>query len=221
MEPRQDVTTAGLDHRRLDTLIDGVYAIALTLLVLDIRLEPATTADRVPFALWALLPKFGTYTLAFTTIISVWICHYLFNHLLVRSNFAHMLANMPPLVLIALIPFSAATFGRFPESAPAAALYAGNFAGVGLFYAITWWYSARAGIVSGGSDPTLVRDIGRVATAFCLAELLAAALAFVDPWFTIVISVVVVPVALVVVFFINKRIVRAIPSLKHLTTDDP
>jgi uncharacterized membrane protein len=212
---------AGLDHRRLDTLIDGVYAIALTLLVLDIRLDPATTTATVGSQLWALIPKFGTYALAFTTIISVWICHYLFNHLLVRSNFAHMLANMPPLILIALIPFSAATFGRFPTSAPAAALYAANFAGVGLFYAMNWWYSARAGIVSGGSDPTLVRDIGRVAGAFCLGEVAAAALAFVSPWLTIAISVVVVPVALVVVFFINLRIVRAMPSLEHMTSETP
>src|SRR6478752_3277296 len=61
-------TGGSLDKARLDTLVDAVYAIALTLLVLDLKLPGGLRTFEVPAHLREMLPKIAIYAIAFSTV---------------------------------------------------------------------------------------------------------------------------------------------------------
>jgi uncharacterized membrane protein len=212
-EPDARVRRTGLDNRRLDTLIDGVFAIALTILVLDLRIGSDVTTPELMGAVHGLLPKIGTFVLAFATIAVIWVCHYLFDHTTVRSNFAHMLTNLPPLMAVVLIPFTAATFGAHPDSKFAATLYAGNFALAGVLYAIVWFANVPH-VSASALDPLLMRDIGRAIIAFTVIEIIAAACAYISPVLTVAISAGIILVGLIMLAWIHRRIVKILPYIE-------
>ncbi|SRR6266571_9123278 len=120
---------------RLDALSDGIYAVAMTLLVLDIRLPDDFTprdGDDLLRAILGLWGKFLPYALSFVVLGLRWL-----SSVKVRARsetvgidyaswwVAHML-------LITCVPFSTMVLGRFAQFAPAVWLYAGNTALIGM-----------------------------------------------------------------------------------------
>jgi uncharacterized membrane protein len=115
---------------RLDALSDGIFGVAMTLLVLDVRLpEDFNPADDREFlkALLALWPKFLPYALSFLVLGLRW-------RALVRARTAESFGDgyfwwwLVFLLLVTCVPFSTMVIGRFPNSVPAIWLYAGNTA---------------------------------------------------------------------------------------------
>lgn len=123
---------------RLDALNDGVFAVAMTLLVLDVRLpeefHPQDTPELLR-GLIGLLPKFLPYVLSFLVLGHIWLANL---HARSRSEFfgrEYVLWWLIYLLLITCVPFSTIVIGRFVHLAPAVWLYALNMiliAAVGL-----------------------------------------------------------------------------------------
>jgi TMEM175 potassium channel family protein len=123
---------------RLDTLSDGIFAVAMTLLILDVRLpedfSPQDGGDLLR-GLAGLWPKFLPYVLSFGVLGLRWLAN-----IEVRSRaeyFNREYANWWLLYhfLITCVPFSTIVVGRFGHFAPAVWLYAGHtllIAAVGL-----------------------------------------------------------------------------------------
>ena len=115
---------------RLDALSDGLFGVAMTLLVLDLRLpedfHPADGQELLK-ALLALAPKFFPYALSFLVLGLRW-------RSLVRTRTAESFGMgyfywwLAFLLLVTCVPFSTTVVGRFPNLAPAVWLYAGNTA---------------------------------------------------------------------------------------------
>ncbi len=169
-----------LEKQRLDILVDGVYAIALTLLVLDVKLPDGLAAAEVPRHLVALLPKLGAYAIAFATVALMWLCHYYVATLVRQSDYTHIVLNLAPLMLVALVPFSAATVGTYPGSAWAAALFAANFASITLLYALNWQHCRRY-LIGPRVDPRTAHHLTQLIWAFFAVECLATVLALAVP----------------------------------------
>ena len=114
---------------RLDALTDGVFAVAMTLLVLDVRLpedfHPADDGELLR-GLVSLWPKFLPYVLSFGVLGLRWIAS-----IEIRSRNEHFARNyvnwwLLYLLLITFVPFSTIVVGRYAHFAPAIWLYAGH-----------------------------------------------------------------------------------------------
>jgi TMEM175 potassium channel family protein len=114
---------------RIDALTDGVFAVAMTLLVLDVRLPEefhARDANELISALLGLSPKFVPYVLSFLVLGLRWL-----SSLQVRSRGEFFVREyvvwwLVYLLLITCVPFSTMVVGRFAGFAPAIWLYATN-----------------------------------------------------------------------------------------------
>ena len=121
--------TAAIDKHRLAGLQDGVYSIAITLLVLDLKLPPldGPLSDALLWsALLGLWPKLLTWLLSFWVLVLFWIGDVrTLAALAVVDGFLLRLA-LWRLALVSLLPFSTALIGEHGNHVPAAALYAAH-----------------------------------------------------------------------------------------------
>jgi uncharacterized membrane protein len=115
---------------RLEAFCDGVFAIALTLLIIDIRLPPpaATSTADLWHKLRELTPAIFAFLLSFAVILTTWVNHHSTMRLVAGSSPPFVFANGLLLLSVVFIPFPAALLGEYlftDHSAPAVVLYSG------------------------------------------------------------------------------------------------
>lgn len=134
-------TTAGTE--RLVGFSDGVIAVAITLLVLDIRLPdlPAQAdSAAVAAALLSIMPKFSAYALSFLVVGGLWYIHHLRFRYIHRCDGPLIWLNLLFLMVIGVVPFASAVLGQHPNAA-GYALYDGTMAVAALLSAALWGYA--------------------------------------------------------------------------------
>lgn len=127
---RQDQYQVG----RLLALSDGVFAIAMTLLVLGIpvpQLANPSDAD-LQAALRTALPAVGSFALSFVLVGVYWMGHRRLLNGVVRTDVRLTWLNLLMLLLVCIVPFTAALLSRYGNLATAVILYATNLALLGL-----------------------------------------------------------------------------------------
>ncbi|HYJ80602.1 MAG TPA: TMEM175 family protein [Longimicrobiaceae bacterium] len=172
---------------RVEAFSDGVFAIAITLLIIEVRVPPPDAvhgAGGLWRALVALWPSYLAYAISFLTIGIMWINHHNIFNFIARSDHRFMILNVLYLMCIAFMPFPTAVLAEnLPEAAErsaAAAFYSGAFLATAVAYNRLWWYARRADLLASWADARLVGAItGRFALAPA-AYLVAFALAFVS-----------------------------------------
>lgn len=204
-------TGGSLDKGRLDTLVDAVYAIALTLLVLDLKLPHVRDSAQVPIALQAMLPQIGIYAIAFSTVALLWVCHHYYATLVVGTDFTHVMLNLSPLLLVSLVPFTAAAMGSNPSSSWAVAIFTLNVAVICFLYVLNWRHCRRK-LVPADVDENLLNKMSASAWYSLAGELLATALAFVIPVLGIAVAAVMVPAGFAAMARLEPRIMEAVKS---------
>ena len=145
---------------RLEAFSDGVLAIVITIMVLELRVprfpagHVATFGDLVDAQ---LVPVFFSYVLSFIYIAIYWNNHH---HLMSTADHVSgpiMWANMHLLFWLSLVPFSTSWLGESPGAAAPAALY-----GLILLLAgVAYFALSRMIIREGGADGALARAVGR------------------------------------------------------------
>ncbi|SFS47071.1 TMEM175 family protein [Halostagnicola kamekurae] len=139
---------------RLEALSDGVFAIVLTLLVLQFRV-PNIPADRVgaelPGALEAQQTVFFSYLLSFFVVGIYWIIHHNLFQEIVRHDRLLLYANLLFLLAISFLPFPTELLGVY-STRLTWTLYALNLAMVGFALTALWWYADRRGFTSDAID---------------------------------------------------------------------
>jgi uncharacterized membrane protein len=116
-------------NARLEAFCDGVFAIALTLLIIDIKLPssaPIDTTHDFWLALNHIVPSILSFLLSFTIILITWVNHHATLKLVNKSSSAFIYANGLLLLSVVLIPFPTALLGEYlltDHSAPAVILY--------------------------------------------------------------------------------------------------
>lgn len=134
-----------LGLERLIFFSDAVFAIAITLLVLDIHLPPAgATADnnQLLLMLQGLWPKYLAYLISFWVIGFYWISHHRKFLLIKRFDNRLLRLNMLLLMVIAFIPFPTTVLSE-NGNRTATIFYALIMALGGLLVALLWWYANR------------------------------------------------------------------------------
>ena len=151
---REDDEAAEEGIGRILALSDGVFAIALTLLILEIAV-PATTSDvGLPKALLGLWPRYLAYVVSFVVIARFWVAHRLAFRLIARDDAVLVWLNLLLLMLVAFLPFPTAIVGQHAGSPAAAVLYAASVILTSIASAAYWWYAS-------GRGSLLRPDVGR------------------------------------------------------------
>ncbi len=142
------------DIGRILALSDGVFAIAVTLLILDIAVPATTSDDALPKVLLGLWPRYLAYALSFLVISRFWVIHHQAFRLIARDNATLVWLNLLLLMCVAFLPFPTAVLGDHAGSAAAAVLYAVSVGLASTASAAYWWYAS-------GSGKLLRPDVGR------------------------------------------------------------
>lgn len=125
---------------RLHGLADGIFAIVMTLLVINLRV-PDTQGIATNGVIWAqiiqLLPEFLSYILSFLVLATYWMAH---NYIvsIFAKNVTRTLAylNVPFFMFVALIPFSANLLATYYYTQVAIAIYGANVIVIGLILSL-------------------------------------------------------------------------------------
>lgn len=178
----QPLSDEGYELDRLKAFSDGVYAIVVTLLVLDLRppeFDDGITSRQFWIALIPLLPKFVSYLITFLVAGLMWIIHTrLFRN--IRGYDRGLLwLNILALLFISLMPFTAGLLGQLPDLPATTALYAINLGCCGLCHAAIWRRAVRRGFTNEEITPPIARYIGQrtmvVPAVFAVIALLSLA----------------------------------------------
>jgi uncharacterized membrane protein len=146
---------------RLKGLSDGVFAIALTLLVLDIRIPEDALMGDLPTKLIELIPKALIYLISFVVIGGAWGSHQRMIGQIKRGDGLLVWFNLFSLLFVTLVPASAALLGRFPDAFVAIACFAADVVLIQLTALWMWRYASQHGLVNPTLDPRVVASIGR------------------------------------------------------------
>ena len=130
---------------RILALSDGVFAIAMTLLTLEIAVPAATIDTHLPKALLELWPQYLAYFLSFVVIARFWVAHHLYFRLIGRYDSVLVWRNLLLLMFVAFLPFPTAVLGSHNGSPAAAILYAAAVILAGAASVASWWYASGRG----------------------------------------------------------------------------
>ena len=165
-----------MNKERLTAFTDGVLAVIITIMVLELKPPHAPTLQ----ALASQAPTFLSYVLSFVYVAIYWNNHHHFFTLVKTVNGAMLWANIQLLFWISLIPFTTAWMGEHPSAPWPAAVY-----GVSLLATALGWLVMQTVIVRAqGPDSPLRKAIGgdlkgKLSPVLYLAGI---ACAFVNPW---------------------------------------
>src|SRR5215472_17179147 len=156
--PRQEDDEAAEEGiGRILALSDGVFAIAITLLILEIAVPPKGVTD-LPKALLALWPRYLAYVLSFVVIARFWVVHHQAFRLIAGYDTVLVWLNLLLLMFVSFLPFPTAVLGTHNGSPAAAVLYAAAVVLTGTASAAYWWYaSGRGGLLRADVGAARVR----------------------------------------------------------------
>ena len=133
---------------RLEAFSDGVFAVAITLLVLDIRPpSDVETSSGLWHALGDLWPNYAAYAVSFLVIGIVWVNHHAVMTTIARADRGLAFLNLLLLMAVALIPFATALLSEYlthdSPSHVAAAAYSAVITLMGAAFGALWIYASR------------------------------------------------------------------------------
>jgi uncharacterized membrane protein len=175
---------------RVEAFSDGVFAIAITLLVLEIQVPPPHHTGHGSALLPALLrlwPSYLGYLISFVTIGIMWVNHHSMFMLIRRTDRYFLLISVFFLMCIAFLPFPTAVLAEYLSEPKgrrvAVALYSASFVLIAVAYNALWWYAVRWGrLLEEKADREAVRTISRRYLIGPIAYAVSFALAFVNTW---------------------------------------
>jgi uncharacterized membrane protein len=129
-----------MSTNRLESFSDGVFAVAITLLVLGIDVPDVGPHGSLGHALVANWPQYAAYVVSFLTIGIIWINHHAMISRLSAADHTILILNLLLLMAVAVLPFATnlvAAYLRHPEGRSlAAVLYSGAFLVMGSMFGL-------------------------------------------------------------------------------------
>jgi uncharacterized membrane protein len=150
---------------RLETFADGVFAIAATLLIIDIGIPAVKASESLGRALLEIWPQYVAYGISFVTIGIMWVNHHRVIRQLEKVDEPFVFLNVGLLACVAFVPFPTrvlAEFVRGDDGLAAALLYGITMTVTAVFFISLWMYASRGGrLLHPGADSKMVSGITR------------------------------------------------------------
>ena len=154
-----------MDTGRVEAFSDGVFAIAITLLVLGLAVPPAGREHgdlgRLLARAW---PSYVAYFVSFLIIGIIWVNHHAMFHLIARADRPLLFINLALLAIVAIIPFPTGLLAAYIRHGPvdahlAAAIYSATMLAMSIAFSALWLWATRpgSGLLHERLDPTVAR----------------------------------------------------------------
>jgi uncharacterized membrane protein len=190
--PRREEGAAPLesDTGRLETFADGVMAIAITLLILEVKSPEVPEGSSFVHELLRQWPSYAGYAVSFLTLGIIWVNHHHMFKLIRRSNHSFLMLNVVFLMTIAALPWPTALVADHihdPDGrAVAAFVYGATMVAVAVMFNVVWRYAASGHrLLVDGVDPGLVGRVNRNFMFGPLTYAAAALIALVNAWISL------------------------------------
>jgi uncharacterized membrane protein len=148
--PAKPARPAGLRTNRMEAFSDGVFAIAVTLLVLDLSV-PAGSGDHLLRAFAEQWPSYLAYVVSFATIGGVWVAHSVITEYLERADAVLVRLNLLLLLVVSFLPFPTRLLAEYiRENRPervAATIYGITLLLASTMVSVLWRYAVRRRLV--------------------------------------------------------------------------
>ena len=132
---------------RIQNLTDGIFAVAMTLLVLDIRLAPGLSRHLLGYGLIALTPRLYSYVVSFFVLALFWWTYHRIVALIARADDALVWWNVVFLFAVTLLPFTAYLLGAFYGTRIATEAYCLNLITLSVLMIVMWRYAERHDLI--------------------------------------------------------------------------
>jgi uncharacterized membrane protein len=199
---------AGRGLNRLEALSDGLFAVGMTLIVLEIH-TPLREAIHSEQALWtalaALAPRFITYGMSFLTLGIFWVGQQTQLNQLEHGDRHLSWLHLAFLAVVAVLPFSTELLADFITFRTALLAYWINLLLLGVALFATWTYSARAGLIKADLPSKAIAAISRRIVVAQALYAFGASLCLINPYWSI---------GFIVLIQLNYAIAPNIPGLR-------
>ncbi len=180
-----------MNTTRLEAFSDGVFAIAITLLVLELKVPTAGDLTRGLLTLW---PSYLSYSVSFIVIGAIWINHHAMFDRIVQVDHGLLLLNTFHLLFIAFLPFPTAVLAHALQTgvgeSAATAFYGGTLTLIGILVTAMWFHAVRRGnLLSGDLGQAEAKQIGRMYLTGPIGYSVGTLAAFINPWISITLFV--------------------------------
>lgn len=160
-DSEKDWIESGPEIERFVFFSDAVFAIAITILALDIRvpnIPSGEVAERLPGVLIGLLPKFYSFAISFWIIASYWLAHHRLFHYIKGYDSGLLRINFLFLMWIVLIPFSATLLGEYASHQITMIIYFSHLSLASLSLGLLWRHVVRGHkLVDADLDSVIIR----------------------------------------------------------------
>ncbi|HEY2053222.1 MAG TPA: TMEM175 family protein [Solirubrobacterales bacterium] len=137
-----------VEFSRIVAFSDGVFSIAITLLVLNLTIDSGIPRDELAKRLWEQHEALLAYAISFAVIARFWVVHHSFFSEVKAFDSRLIALNMLYLGFLVLIPFSSQVLGDYGGQLPAVIVYSANLAAVVLIGQWMSWDARRAGLTT-------------------------------------------------------------------------
>jgi uncharacterized membrane protein len=155
------------DTTRLEAFSDGVFAIAITLLALELKVPHLESGDghvtpaAVASGLLNQWPSYFAFVTSFFTVLVMWVHHHTIFRLVRCSDATLLFANGFLLMLVTVVPFPTAVVAEYlrtPAATAACTFYAGFFVLISIGFSVLLWAAFRRSVLDpDASDATVER----------------------------------------------------------------
>lgn len=142
-----------LGKNRIEALSDGIFAIVMTLLVLELKVSNlphgASNIELGP-ALFHMWPEFLSYAVCFVALGIYWVAHHYMYHAIAHADRTLLWLNILFFMFVSLLPFSASLINLYGQTQIAPLFFGANLTLIGWTLYLQWLYaSSRPGLIAG------------------------------------------------------------------------
>jgi uncharacterized membrane protein len=173
---------SALSFERVVFFSDAVFAIVITLLVLELKVPHLSehTEPALRHALVELIPRVAGFVTSFLIVGLMWIEHHRIFRYIADYDAGLLWRNLLLLLCVSFVPFPTALFSENFWSRTAFILYTASFGGAATAKFLIWRHAVKANLLKPNVTPALERRIARRSLAVPLACVMAIVLAFVS-----------------------------------------
>ncbi|MDQ0144755.1 MULTISPECIES: TMEM175 family protein [Micrococcaceae] len=176
----KSLVSSGTDTERTSFFSDAIFAIAMTLLAVEIRV-PEVPPEELPHALLEQGAQYFAYVLSFAVTGAYWLTHHRLFRLLRAYDANLQRINLVALLFIALTGFGSGVLARYGDQPAGVVVYAVIISGMGLSYTALWQYAWHRKLFGSDIDARLFSYMRARSLAVPLVFLASIPVAFFSP----------------------------------------
>ena len=184
MKKNNDDPNVWMTTKRIETLVDGIFAISMTLLVLSINVPQITgsiTNAVILETLYNMSHQFYTYALSFILLAAFWRINHSQFYYIKKTNQTNLWINIIFLLFVALVPFSTNFIGDYGNLQVPMIFFHFNLFLIGILFYLNWYYAYRKNFLDEGLDKKSIDSIKSLNLALPSFAIIAMALTFISP----------------------------------------